>query len=395
MKIAGIIAEYNPFHSGHKYQIEKTKEQGATHVVAVMSGSFVQRGDTAICSKWARAKMALENGVDLVIELPAIFALASANTFALGGVFLLNQMNVQMVSFGSESGDIETLVKTAQYINEAEASNNISFHLNKGESYPRAREIAVQELFGDEYAQIISKANNGLGVEYIRAIQAVNPMLEPFTLKRAQVEHDSGIAGVSIASASFLREWIKQDIKIIEKYMPHSAFTILQAELAKGFAPVTQVNIEQAMMYRLKTMSSDELALLPDVSEGLENRLCKAAMGATSLNEFFEMAKTKRYTLARIRRIAFCALLGIQKRHQALLPQYVRVLGFNKKGTEILAQAKNTAKIPIGTKFADLYEKKPLGIDIDVKATDIFSLAQPNKQPSKLDFTQNVIALKD
>lgn len=395
MRIAGIIAEYNPFHNGHLYQLKQTKSQGATHTIAVMSGSFVQRGDVALCSKWARAKMALLNGVDLVIELPTQYALSSANTFARAGVFLLNELGIDLLSFGSEEGDAKTLKKVAKSITVAEQSREMSNFLKDGDSYPRAREKAVQSLYGDHYAEIMTKANNALGIEYLRAINQINPNIQAVTIKREQAEHDSGIAGKDIASASYLRELVeKNEISSLKQFMPSSAFAVLEHEIERGLAPVMQANLNQALLYCLRKKTLEEFSLLPDVSEGLENRLYRMAQIATSVEKFYDIVKTKRYTHARIRRIAYSALLDIQKENQIGMPKYIRVLGANEKGFEILAKAKETVSIPFATKFASLYEQASSEIEIDIRATDIYSLAQPKVQPGKQDFINNTIIIK-
>lgn len=394
MKIAGIIAEYNPFHNGHLYQLLETRKAGATHIVAVMSGSFVQRGDIALCSKWARAKMALLNGVDLVVELPTPFALSSANIFARAGVFILNQLNADMISFGSEEGNIELLKQVTLNISNAENSQYISDFLKQGISYPSAREKAINHMYGSDIGNIIKKANNLLAIEYIKAINDINPLIKPITIKREQAQHDSNIIGDNIASASYLRKLVNlNQINKLSQFMPLSSYEILQSEITNNLAPVCQKNIEQAMLYKLRTMSVDDFFNLPDVNEGLENRLYEKASEALSINEFFDLVKTKRYTHARIRRIAYNALLSINKKEQEHMPQYIRVLASNKKGFEILANAKESS-IPISTKFADLYKLSPIGIDIDVLATDIFSLAQPKIAPAKKDFFNNTIIIK-
>lgn len=396
MKIAGIIAEYNPFHNGHAFQIEQTKKQGATHIVAVMSGNFVQRGDIASYSKWARAKMALLNGADLVVELSTSYALSSANTFANAGVTILNTLGIHMLSFGSESGDIELLQQTASYITQAEQSDSMREHLSKGVSYPKALEQTVAALYGKTYATVMQTANNALGIEYLRAIQKINPSIEVITIEREQVDHDSKNAGETIASASYLRELIKNStIADIEPFVPTCVYEICEQEVEQGFSPIDHEKLEFLLLHQLRIMTQDDFLMLPDVSEGLENRLYQSARKATSLQQFYEMVKTKRYTLARIRRIAFCALLGITKEIQAIPPQYVRVLACNKKGMGILRQAKKETTIPIETKFATLNKHNPHALDIDINATDIYSLVQPNVQPCNLDFTTNTIIIKE
>jgi predicted nucleotidyltransferase len=395
MKVAGIIAEYNPFHNGHAFQIEKTKEQGITHIVAVMSGNFTQRGDIACFSKWARAKAALHNGVDLVVELPTMYALSSAKTFAYAGVSICNELGVDAVSFGSECGDIALLTQTAHAVAKSLEHPTFKLSLANGVSYPRALEQTVSALYGKQYADILQTANNALGIEYLRAIQEINASITPMTVMREQVHHDSKQAGDTIASASYLREFIwGKEIVCCKPYVPESAYEIYKEETQNGFSPIRLDALELLLLQALRSMSIEQFQKLPDVSEGLENRLYQAAKQAVSLQQFYELVKTKRYTLARIRRIAFCALLGITKEMQAIPPQYIRVLACNKKGMEILRRAKMSATIPIETKFAKLAIRKLHGLTADIKATDMYSLLQPNTRPCNLDYYTNAIILK-
>ncbi|MFZ2538643.1 MAG: nucleotidyltransferase family protein [Oscillospiraceae bacterium] len=395
MKIAGIVAEYNPFHNGHLYQIDKTRLTGATHIVAVMSGSFVQRGDIAIFSKWARAKAAILNGADLVIELPVQYALASANRFAKASIFILDQLKVNMISFGSECGDVSMLKETARLSILAESSDLMSECLSKGMSYPRALEEAITELYGYEYSKVIANPNNLLGIEYIKAINEINDKIESFTVIREQVEHDSNSTSDTISSASYMRELIeKADYEQLFKFSPKSAYDIYMSEIKEGIAPVLESRIETVILYKLRMMTLQQFSTLPDVNEGLENRLYRASRTAISLNEFYSLVKTKRYTLARIRRIVYSALIGITAEDTKISPQYIRVLATNKRGMEIIANAKAHATIPISPKFANLYKKSPVGIEFDITATNIASLASPQIGAGNGDFFNNTIVIK-
>ncbi len=395
MKIAGIVAEYNPFHNGHLYQIDKTRLSGATHIVAVMSGSFVQRGDIAIFSKWARAKAAILNGADLVVELPVQYALASANRFAKASIFILNELKVNMISFGSECGDVLMLKETAKLSTLAENSDMMGECLSKGMSYPRALEEVIIELYGYEYSKVIANPNNLLGIEYIKAISEINDKIEPFTVIREQVEHDSNITTDTISSASYMRELIeKADYEELFKFSPKSAYDIYIAEMKEGTAPILENKIETVILYKLRMMTLQQFSVLPDVNEGLENRLYRASRVATSLTEFYSLVKTKRYTLARIRRIVYSALIGITAEDAKSPPQYIRVLATNKRGMEIIANAKDGATIPIAPKFANLYKKSPIGLDLDITSTNIASLASPQIQPGNGDFVNNTIVIK-
>lgn len=366
MNICGIVAEYNPFHNGHKLQIEKTRAQGATHIVCVMSGCFVQRGAISVMDKWQRAKQAIENGADLVVALPVIHSLSAANTFAKAGVYILNQLNVSSISFGSECGDIDLLKRTANQTILACNSPEMSKQLEMGVSYPTALHKAVTILFGEN--EILNGANNTLGIEYINAIQGYRYNINPITVNREQADHNKMVHGENIASATYIRHLLAE-----ENYTKASRFVPYILENSFVF----ESDIEMMLLYKLKTMKTEDFLVLPDVIEGLHNRLYKAAQHATSMEQFYREVKTKRYTMSRIRRIAYCALLGITAKLQQLPPQYIQVLASNKRGYEILANvnSKKTAIIPIETKFKSLYDKKPNGIDIDILATDIFSLA--------------------
>lgn len=395
MKIAGIIAEYNPFHNGHLYQVEKTRQSGATHIVAVMSGSFVQRGESAILSKWRRAEAALLNGVDLVIELPVEYSLSSANHFAYAGVFLLNELMVDMISFGSECGDIPLLKKTAEHSIYAENSEKMQEYLSSGMSYPRAREAALTALYGNEYGKIIAEPNNLLGIEYIKAINAVNPSIEVCTIARTGAAHDAQIENKgSIASASYVRACIARgDYSALGRLVPLDAYKLYIAEIESKTAPILESRLETAILYKLRTMTREDFAALKDVNEGLENRLFRASRETTSLDEFLTITKTKRYTLARLRRIVYNALLGISKGECEKPPQYLRILGMNKRGMEIIANAKKSTRLIITPKFADLYKANPKGVEFMIKATDIANLGAEKINPTGMDFTENTVIL--
>lgn len=394
MKIAGVIAEYNPFHSGHAYHLAKTREAGATHIAAVMSGSFVQRGDIAICSKWARAEAAVRCGADLVVELPAAYALSSAQTFARAGVFLLRELGVSCLSFGSEAGDAQQLRQAAALSDEAERSAVMREYLSQGMSYPRARAAAVARLHGGEWAHLITHANNLLGVEYIRAAQELAPELELLTVPRAQTAHDGLRGGETIASASLVRRLLRKgEFAALKGYLPNAAYDLYMEECACLRAPVTERAVERILLSRLRELGPEDFARLPDVSEGLENRLFRCARAAVSLEDFYMKVKTKRYTMARIRRISFCALLGIRREDQQELPGCARVLAVNRRGMEILSKVRESATIPVGSKFADLYRRHPAGIDLEVRATDLYALAMPAIRPCGLDFTHNPVIL--
>lgn len=342
MQICAIIAEYNPFHKGHKYMIEQVRKAGGTHIVAVMSGSFVQRGDVAICDKYARTRMALEGGADLVIELPVTFAAATAQRFAHGAVSIIKALGcVDTLAFGSECGDKELLDRVADAIDFPNVIEKMKENLALGMSFASARQSAL-EFCGYE-GGVLQNANDTLAVCYIDEIYRQNACLERMAIKRKGVDHDGGV-GDEIASASAIRSMVA-DGDNFAPYMPLEAAEILQRQITDGHSPMLLSRLDRAFMAKLRGMSLEEIANLPDISEGLENRIYKAVRECGSVFEVADAVKSKRYTHARIRRILLSALLGVDKQSYALEPQYIRVLGFNSRGREILAAAKPTLPV--------------------------------------------------
>ena len=384
MKIAGIISEYNPFHSGHTLHILKTRERCGedTAVVCVMSGSFVQRGEPAILSKRARAEMALCSGADLVLENPTVWAVSSAERFAAGGVTVLQGLNLPIVlSFGSECGDIERLQKSADLLCTDAVREGVKLAMKAGISYAAAREKALSAVYR-EGAELLRGPNNILGVEYLKAICALGAdKIEPFTFQRIATEHDGAESG-GLAPASRLRELMREGGDV-SPYMPEAAHDILSRELEAGLAPADTKNIEAAILYRLRTMGEEEYAALPDASEGLWRRLMAAGRREASLDNVLSSVKSKRYALSRIRRMVTAAALGITAEAQRGLPPYIRVLGCNERGREVLRLARKAAKLPLITKPAAAKLLSPEAravFDIDVRAADLFRLALPDPE---------------
>jgi len=384
MKIAGIIAEYNPFHNGHSYLAKQTRDFGATHIVAVMSGSFVQRGEPAIFSKWQRTEAALKNGVDLILELPVPYALSSAERFAAGGVSTLSATGcVDLLSFGSESGDITALQKAAEACTVAEKSEHLSQLLKEGMSYPTAREKAVAALTDPETAALLSSPNNTLGIEYLKALSHTQVPITPITIGRKGSAHDGTPSG-KYASASWLRQALFLG-KAVSSYVPYGIES--QSEVSDG------AKLETAVLYRLRGMSVEDFACLPDVTEGLENRLYAAAQEAVSIENFLFRVKTKRYPLARLRRILWCGMIGIQKEDVVAPPAYLRILGFNEQGKEILQRMKHTASLPLVSSFTELRASSPRFAALEKSATDLQGLAVSPPTPCNRDYTEKLVTL--
>lgn len=364
MKTAAIICEFNPFHNGHKYLIDEVKNKYADCVIAIMSGSFVQRGDIAIIDKFERAKAALQNGCDLVVELPTVFSLASAERFAQGGVQIANALNADFLCFGAENTDIEKLKRIGDTFGDENFRMNLKKHLSNGEYYPKAVSLSIEDTLDKEYSSLLNGPNNTLAIEYIKALK--NSTISPVAIKRIGVDHDSTDTNDNIASATHIRNLIRNNTA----YDNYTDMTI---------SNYTDANkLETAILYRLRTMSKEEIENLPDVSEGFHNRIFECSRCSNSYEELLSKLKTKRYTLARTRRIIMYALLDITKGDIKGDIEYVRVLGMSEKGSTLL----KNATLPLVCNFPDNYDTLSVDakrtLDIDLKAYEIASLASKN-----------------
>lgn len=389
MKICGIVAEYNPFHNGHRYHIEKTKEQyGATHIVAVMSGNFTQRGDTAVFDKFTRAGTALENGVDLVIELPVSYALGSAEQFAMGAVSLIEALGcVDMISFGSECGDVSLLEETAGAVIFAQQQEEFFSYMRGGDTYPVALQKTIEKYYEEDVIDALTAPNNTLAVEYLKAMGEIGSSIKPVTIKRVGTDHDSGKTKGYYASASHIRKGIisGEDISAFVPSLPEN--------YASEHADIR--NIETAILAKLRTMSPEELEKAPNVLMGLENRIYKAARVSSNLAELYALIKTKRYTMARIRRIIMSEFIGIKKSDLKEKPPYVRILGMNEKGREILSAAK--CDLPIDTSLKNLVasgQKARRCAYLEETAGDLYALSFAKRRPCGLDYTTKPVIIK-
>ena len=393
MKVSGIICEYNPFHNGHIYHIRKTRENGATHIAAVMSGNFVQRGDTAIMDKLERARLAVRSGADLVIELPVQYSLASAENFASGAVHLLDSLGaVDELSFGSECGDTRKLLKAMETVDLAALTHadEIKSIMEKGYTYPRALNSVVNG-YDPEAAAVIAEPNNTLAVEYLRALKRSGSAMEPFTVMREKAAHDGTEASDGFASASMLREMIENGESIDSFTTEEWAAAVRNA--VKNGETASMSRLERVILYKLRTCSVEEIAQICDVGQGLEHRIYGARM-AGSLDELLFTVKTKRYTMARIRRIMLALLIGITKTDMEQLPPYGRILAFNERGREILARAKGSAVIPFGSSIAKLSQLGDTAerfAELEIRASDIYGLALDTVTSAQKDYRAKIM----
>ena len=407
--ILGIVSEYNPFHNGHVHHLQISKQLTKTDfTVAVMSGNFVQRGDTALVDKWTRAEMALKSGIDLVIELPTVYALSSAENFADGAVKILNSLGVvDFISFGSEIGEITPLLDVANilYKEPKEFSSLITAQLRSGLSYPKAREIALSQFFGSsqKYSSIVSNPNNILGVEYLKSLKKHRSHIRPLTIKRDYADYNSTQEKNGVASATAIRTMI-QNKKNVHRVVPYETYELLEKCKEEGkIIPGLSV-FEKEIIYTLRKMTLSEIAELPDVSEGLENKIKAAANNVNTLDELIASIKSKRYTQSRIQRILLYALLDISKKdinQSKRVTPYIRVLGFNKHGKRIIsaiAAANPKLKIIVSVKkFLENSTDNVLKnmISKDILATNIYTLGYKNNSIANLDFTHKVVEVSE
>lgn len=406
-KVLGIVAEYNPFHNGHLYHLEESKKiTGSKYVVAVISGNFTQRGDTSIVDKWTKTKMALDNGCDLVIELPLIYSISSAENFAAGGVKILNSLKVvDYISFGAETSDVNVLDKIANILYEEpkEYKSLLTSQLNKGMSFPKARQNALMMYLNDirDYAEALSAPNNILGIEYIKSLKKLKTKIVPVPIERYETGYNDLSYTSDIASASAIRNIVKNGgFQPLKSLIPETSFQLLSNQIKLG-QNVNDLSVfEKQIIYNLRVMSINEIANLPDVSEGLEYALKKAANISNNLDDLIENIKSKRYTLTRIRRILLYSLLKLTKKDMEVSKKvnpYIRVLGFNNKGKYLLSEAiKQNPRLEVITsvkKFLDSSFNKNLinMLEKDILATNIYTIGYKNNSISNLDYTNKII----
>lgn len=357
MKKIGVIAEYNPFHNGHLYHLNKVKEMFPNDsYILVLIGNFTQRGEISIINKWNKTKIALDYGFDLVVELPYLFATQAANFYAKGAIELLNYLNCDYLVFGSETNDVnilESLVNLTHNNEKYEAL--IKKYINKGYNYPTSSSLALKDIS----KVTIDKPNDVLALEYIRQIKNTNSKIKPISIKRTNNYHEENINS-NIASATSIRKNINNK-KLVEKVMPNNVNSYID-----------NINYEKYFeMIKYQIMSSNNLNEYIGVDEGIENKLKKVIYKSNNLNELILNAKSKRYSYNRIQRMLLHIVCKDKKINNDHKINYIRVLGINDKGKKILKEVKNNIGIPIITKFKKEYEDL---FKEDLKASKIYSL---------------------
>lgn len=398
MTTAGIIAEYNPFHGGHALLMKELREKkGADRIAVVMSGNYVQRGDAAILSKWARTRQALACGADLVAELPLPWSMAGAEKFALGGTALLSALGADMIGFGSECGDLAKLQQASKALTSPLLHDAMKESLAGGVSFAAARQQAVNTLFGEETAALLREPNNILGIEYLKAAETLHTGLVPVTVRRGGAGHGSELPAGASASSAALRRMIG-DGKDIAGYLPQASLSVLKDEIDSGRAPALLSRMERGILAALRKMTREDLSRLPDISEGLENRVYASVRSAGSLEELYLGVKAKRYPLARIRRIVLSAFLGLEGADSEGTPPYLHILGIGSGGLEILRNAKAKNVLPVLTRPADAASMDSHAQHIyrlECRADDLYALCMPKAGPCGMQQTSKIAVLRD
>jgi len=440
MKILGIITEYNPFHNGHLYHLFKAKEiTRADYVVAVMSGNFLQRGEPAIINKWTRTKMALNAGVDLIIELPFVFSTQDANGFAFGAVKLLDSLQIiDYLCFGCETDNLDTLYSISSFLHlePQKYKELIVYNSKNGYEFPKARSQALCDYHREfgidglekistlELGKLLKYPNNILALEYIKHLLKLKSKIKPIAIKRMGASyHQKNIKG-KISSATSIRYEIlnnlsspKTDLFMlndkIKSTIPPSGFSLLENELREGRGPITLDSYRQYILATLRRMSLENISRIQGVTEGLENRIKKASLKSYSIEHLINSIKTRRYTRTKIQRIILHIMMNLSKEDITIFnkygPLYARVLGFSKKGKTLLRAIKKNSSMPLISKLSNylrqtIFEKNTnvrnrltRMLDYDILATDIYVLGSKKAEDrvARLDFTNKIVIKED
>lgn len=386
-----IISEYNPFHFGHLYHLNESISQTDTDFkVAIISGNFVQRGEPSIINKWEKAKVALSAGFDLVLELPTLYAISSAENFANGSIKIADQIGSNYISFGTESGDLEKLKKLSSLINknEKEYITNVKGKIAEGFSYPKSQELVIDKMFGNEFLGVC-KPNNILGLEYLKSLNAISSNITPITVKRDLDKSSSSDIRTLLRTSGFKIEDLKNSI-------PDFSYEVLAENIENGNAVLSLKAFEKEIIYILRTIDNEKLKNIPDIPENMLSNLKKIACSTNSLDELITALKNKSITQARIQRILLYILLEITKSDMELskrITPYVRVLGMSENGKKMLSDISKDINVITSVKaFEKTCDDSDLlrMLEIDKKATDIYTLAYVKDSVANLDYTTRI-----
>ena len=366
----GVIAEYNPFHNGHIYHLNKVKEMfPEASLILVLAGNFTQRGDVSVINKWDKAKIALDYGFDLVIELPFNIATSSASLYAKGAIDILNKLNCDYLVFGSETNDVSLFENLVNITKDNEKyEKKVKYYLDKGYNYPKACSLALYDIS----KVIIDKPNDVLALEYVRSIINTNSKIKPVSIKRTNNYHEEEITG-NITSATSIRKNLKNK-EIIKNTIPKESLKL-----------INNISLNDYFDYiKYEIISNDKLDEILDVDEGIENKLKKEIHNSKTVEELILNVKSKRYSYNRIKRMLLHILTNTKKDYDTKV-NYLRILGFNNKGTKILKEAKNDIDVPIITKYKKEYDAL---FKDDVKASMLYSLI--TNYDYKMDFKTSI-----
>lgn len=422
MKASAIIAEYNPLHNGHQYQINKVKKaSGDQPLIIIMSGNFVQRGEPAILDKWTRAEMAIHAGADLVIELPFYFASGSASYFAEGAVSLLEKIGlVENLYFGAEHSEINDFRKIVSILSDepSEWQELLHKYLDQGYSFPEARSLSLVEYIksydndtsSDLLSSLMSKPNNILCIEYLLALEKIKSKIKPFIIQRTERNYQDN-SKIKISSATYLRQLIndgENNLSSIEQFMPQNAAYQLIKAYHRSFRLITKDDFSQLLLFKLRNYNLIELEKIADMKEGLHNRLRKNAAKTGSWSQLLYECKTSRYTATRIQRIFLYVLLDITTQEQKQIitqgPAYIRILGFSDTGRSLINDIEEVTQLPILNKLSPTIIKKVFNepdaisqILTDIKATDLYTCvySDPEKRKAGQDFVRQPFYLSN
>ena len=396
MNISGIIVEYNPLHNGHVYHINKTKElTNCDALICVMSGNFTQRGIPSSIDKWTKTKMALNNGVDLVIELPAIYSVSSAEFFSWGAVSLLNSLGVvDNICFGSEHGDINTMYNISNILLQEpfEFKLLLKTYLSLGIGYPLARakalndylissNMSISNLLTDDF---LNSSNNILGIEYCKSLIKLNSYIKPYTLKREGASYNCNILHNKFSSSTAIRSFMKENgsLSKLENLVPISVLNEIQNLYSKNHKFTFEDSMFPYIKYKSAT-SKNTLVNLPDATEGLDNRIIKSLQNNFCYSSALSDIKSKRYTYSRISRILCQYFIGFDsfntKKLRSLPCPYARILGFNSNGKSILKSIKSNSIIPL---YAKMPKECTDTLRLDIQSTSAYSIINSNVDPN-------------
>lgn len=372
MSVIGIVCEFNPFHKGHKYLIDSVKKQGDT-VVCVMSGNFVQRGEPALFTKESRVKAALLNGADIVLELPFVYATASAEIFAYNAVKILNCFGCEKLAFGAESADVLTLYKAVGILERKDFDTKIKRYLEEGISYPVARHCAFDEYNTD---CDISTPNNILALEYVKALNKLNSKMIPVPVTRIGAGYNDTEVLDGIASATHIRKLINNG-EYFSDFVPENTLDLYNEALKNSrFVSIEKYNL--AVQSLLRSKLDEDLSYIANMAEGLENRITSAIKESTSLEEIYDKAKTKRFTHSRIRRAVLSLTFGVTADDLKIPAPYCRLLGFNIASAKIMGKLAANSKLPFVASYSDILNLMSPDaervFDLENKAGDFYSL---------------------